>query len=374
MRYTHIRKSPVVTLLSPSPALSRRAQEALASLFGVVPHPQSDIATDEDDVLDALFAVPFLRKQWDSVASKCEVSGTIIHFLSLQGSSVLNQTTESLSVLSILGTPEGSVAERIRSNRATLAAHISGRVTRIALKHSLGRSLTVHDLLGLGGGLPLLQTSLDSGQASRPTRSASDIGLREVALPHFDNSLYSDGRSLLSTLSDSPLHRPVVGLYQFQGGLTVRPLPAAEEDRILPAPSFVFNCPNLNELPPLEGARTAKIGYSGTSKRGQLMVAHASLPGLDFRLTDSLEFSSNFSEAQDALLAGSLMELQSENVLLEGGEGRHARTKHDAMDGVGDCWVEFRANVKQPWGFIKKIHPTTTKVTKVVKAPDLPYE
>jgi hypothetical protein len=197
MRYTHIRKSPVVTLLSPSPALSRRAQEALASLFGVVPHPQSDIATDEDDALDALFAAPFLRKQWDSVASKCEVSGTIIHFLSLQGSSVLNQTTESLSVLSILGTPEGSVAERIRSNRATLAAHISGRVTRVALKHSLGRSLTVHDLLGLGGGLPLLQTSLDSGQASRPTRSASEIGLREVALPHFDNSLYSDGRSLL---------------------------------------------------------------------------------------------------------------------------------------------------------------------------------
>ena len=104
------------------------------------------------------------------------------------------------------------------------------------------------------------------------------------------------------------------------------------------------------------------------------MVAHPSLQGLDLRLTDSLEFSSSFSEAQDALLAGSLLELQSENVLLEGGEGRHARMKHDAMDGVGDCWVEFRANVKRPWGFIKKNYPTTGKVTKAVKAPDLPYE
>ena len=373
MRFTHIKKSPVVTLLSPSPALSRRAQEALDSLFGVVPHPQQDMVAGED-ALDALFAAPLLRKQWDSVASKCEVSGTIIHILSLKGSSIMGQTAESLSVLSIVGTQEGSIGESIRSNRATLAAHISGRVTRIALKHSLGHPLTVHDLLGIGGGLPLLKTSFNSVPTSIPTSSSSDTGLREIALPHFDSALYSDGRTLLSTLSDSSLHRPVVGLYQFHRGLTVRPLPAAEEDRVLPAPSFVFSCSNLNKLPPLEGARIAKIGFSGTSKRGQVMVAHPYLQGLDLRLTDSLEFSSSFSEAQDALLAGSLLELQSENVLLEGGEGRHARMKHDAMDGVGDCWVEFRANVKRPWGFIKKNYPTTAKVTKAVKAPDLPYE
>lgn len=359
-----------MTLLSSSPALSRRAQAALQSLFGVA--PQADITSDDDDALDSLFSNPLLRKQWNSVASKCEVSGTIIHFLSVQESSE-NRDTETLSVLSLLGTEDGSVEESIRSSRAILAEHMTGSVTRVALKHSLGRSLTTYDLLGIGGGLPLLR-AIDSTLASDNTSASSDRGLKEVALPHFDDAVYDDGRSLLSTLSESSLHRPAVGLYQFkQRGLALRPLPAATEDRVLPAPSFVFRCSDLEE--PLEGgASTGKIGFSGTSRRGQLMVAHPDLPGLDLRLTDLMEYSSNFAEAQEALMAGSLQELQNENVLLEGGEGRQSNAKSDFMDGVGDCWAEFRANIKQPSGFIKRNPSESVKVAKIAKAPNLPYE
>jgi hypothetical protein len=103
------------------------------------------------------------------------------------------------------------------------------------------------------------------------------------------------------------------------------------------------------------------------------MVAHPDLPGLDFRLTDSLEYSSSFAEAQDALLAGSLLELQSENVLLEGGDGRRELMKPDAKDGEGDCWVEFRANVKRPLEYMKR-NSKTLNAAKVAKVPDIPYQ
>ena len=365
-----------MTLLSTCPALSQRAQEALRSLFGVAPLP--NIALPADDRLDELFSnLPF-RKRWDSVASECVVSGTIIHFLSIHGSSE-NRDSESLSVLSIAGICESSPEADVISSRALLADQISGQVTRVTLKHSLGRLLSVQDVLGIGGGLPLLHQmdAIQSSSRSKSETALSDgIGFREVAVPHFDDAVYSDGRSLLSTLSDSTLKRAAVGLYLVQDCLAVRPLPAATADRMLPAPSLVFSCPDLDNPPILKGARLGKIGFSGNSRQrrqGQLMVAHPDLPGLDLRLSDSTDYSSSFAEAQDALLAGSLQELQNENVLLEGGDGRHERTKADVRDGEGDCWAEFRANVKRPSGFVKR-NSQAVKVTKVAKVPDIPYQ
>lgn len=377
MRCTRITKAPVVTLLSSSTALSHRAQEALRSLFGVVRLP---LVAFRDDSLEARFSnIPF-RKRWDSVASECQVSGSIIHFLSIQGSSE-NRDSESLSILSIAGMCEGSPEERVRSSRALLADQISGQVARVTLTHSVGRRLSVQDVLGIGGGLPLLHQIDLLRSPYRPhntsaSATSDSIGFREIALPHFDDAAYSDGRSLLSTLSDSTLTRAAVGLYLVQDCLALRPLPAASEDRMLPAPSLVFSCRNLDDPPVLQGARIGKIGFNGTTRKrrqGQLMVAHPDLPGLDFRLTDSMEYSSSFAEAQDALLAGSLQELQNENVLLEGGDGRHERMKPDAKDGEGDCWVEFRANVKRPLGFMTR-KSKTLYVTKVAKVPDIPYQ
>lgn len=369
-----------MTLLSSSPALSQRAQAALSSLFGLVSIP--NIALPADDQLDALFSnFPMFQKKWDSVASECELSGSIIHFLSLKGSSE-NRKSESLSVLSIAGMCESSPEANIRSCRALLADQISSQVTRVTLTHSLGRLLSVQNVLGIGGGLPLLHQidaiqSFNRTKSNAPVSAAFDgVGFCEVALPHFDDAVYTDGRSLLSTLSDSTLKRAAVGLYLVQDCLAVRPLPAAAEDRILPAPSLVFSCPDLDNPPILKGARIGKIGFSGNTRQrrqGQLMVAHPDLPGLDLRLSDSKEYSSSFAEAQDALLAGSLQELQNDNVLLEGGDGRHERMKSDARDGDGDCWAEFRATVKQPSGFVKR-NSNAVKVTKVAKAPDIPYE
>lgn len=378
MRCTRTTNAPVVTLLSSSTALSFRAQDALRSLFGVVPLP--NVAVRKDDSLDALFSKLPFRKRWDSVASECGVSGSIIHFLSIQGSSE-NRDSETLSMLSIAGTSEGSPEDRVGSSRALLADQISGQVTRVTLKHSVGRLLSVQDVLGIGGGLPLLH-QIDLLRSPNRPCNANDsapfdiIGFREVALPHFDDATYSDGRSLLSTLSDSTLKRVAVGLYLVQDCLALRPLPAALEDRVLPAPSLVFSCRKLDDPPVLKGARIGRIGFSGTTRKqsqGQLMVAHPDLPGLDFRLTDSLEYSSSFAEAQDALLAGSLLELQSENVLLEGGDGRRELMKPDAKDGEGDCWVEFRANVKRPLEYMKR-NSKTLNAAKVAKVPDIPYQ
>ena len=52
------------------------------------------------------------------------------------------------------------------------------------------------------------------------------------------------------------------------------------------------------------------------------------------------------------------------------------------MNGLGDCWVEFRANMKQPLGFVRKALKSAHSGTstgklapkRIVKAPNIPYE
>lgn len=401
----------VITLLSSSPALSRRAQTALQSLLKVEPVSFTADSIKDGDALDGIIPFRSNSTSWDSVVSREAASGTILHFLSINGS-VENRDKEQLSVLSLVEQEAGvgsssSVDESIQFSRNLLAEQINNRAgqsffspsstTKIAMKHSLlGQSVTTNDLLGFGGGLPLLKplagASLEAASSPEVTtkknKNEPTIRFKELCIPHFDDASYPDGSTLLSTLSES-LHRPAVGLYQFRcnenhKGIAVRPLPSAKEDRMLPFPSLVFYKSNDDESnstddgnaasKPDDGCRTAKIGFS-SSKTGQYMVSHPDLPGLDIRLTDTEDFSSHFAEAQQALLAGSLSELQSNNVLLEGG-GDNNESRSDSMNGLGDCWVEFRANMKQPSGFFNKrsANSSSSSQPKVAKAPDIPYE
>lgn len=397
----------VVTLLSSSPALSRRAQAALQSVLGIEPVAGNSKNNNDDDKLNALFQTPLFRNtQWDSVASK-DPSGTILHFLSVAGSDE-NRENEQLSVLSLVEQHQHDDSTTIQASRNLLAEKMKesgssfapSSMMKITMKRSLGKPLNSCDVLGYGGGLPLLKTSSPQKEAattttleSAPSKEDGIPRFKEICLPYFDDASYPDGRTLLSTLSES-LHRPAVGLYQFRDTLAVRPLPSAKEDRVLPQPSFVFYKSDIahdaltftgkgkedttgmvsyvkNNSNIDNGVRTAKIGFS-SSFRGQYMVSHPDLPGLDIRLTDTDTFSSHFPEAQQALLAGSLAELQSNNVLSDGVDGKANRS--DAMNGLGDCWVEFRANMKQPSGFIKHRRTDAAKPPRVAKIPDLPYE
>ena len=68
-------------------------------------------------------------------------------------------------------------------------------------------------------------------------------------------------------------------------------------------------------------------------------------------------------------MAGSLGELQSTNALLSGAEPG----SDDDKLGNADCWVEVRANMKKPSGYLRRAGSKNTK-TKIAKIPDLPYE
>jgi hypothetical protein len=253
------------------------------------------------------------------------------------------------------------------------------RSLRLIMKHSANRPISVSDIIGFGDGLPLLLLPMNDEETSiQPKSPIKQTGLKEIAIPHYDDLKFPNGQTLLSMLGSSALHRPAVGLYQWpNNGVAIRPLPSAKEDRVLPAPSLVFYCDDLDQAADkmsLLGAASAKIGFNGLQNSGQLMVSHPSLPGLDIRLTDSTEYTSAYPEAQEALLASSLGELQNANVLLKGGkENKTTRAQTDERANVGDCWVEFRANLKQPSGFMNR-SVKSGRVRRVAKAPDLPFE
>jgi hypothetical protein len=222
--------------------------------------------------------------------------------------------------------------------------------------------------------------------------------LREIAVPFFPEM-----SSLQQQLSQSSLHRPIPGLYQyirpnlksnvntsnatnFKDGLILRPLPSAAEDFRLPQPSIVCQCSSLSKGQEVVennlGARTAKIGWrGGNGQNGSLMVSHPSIRGLDIRLVevaDEWVLNSYFDEAQDALLAASLNDLQSSHVITEGSEGKEKDIERrvDPKNLNADCWVETRANVKNPLGYFRlsKRWSTDSQKNAVAKPPDLPFE
>lgn len=209
--------------------------------------------------------------------------------------------------------------------------------------------------------------------------------LRELVLPYFPAV-----SSLQTTLSQSPLLRPLTGLYQYpvgagngketeveritktpMSGLIIRPLPAAQEDLRLSPPSLVFQSKSLVEAQTLIeekiGGRTSKIGWRGNGQLGSLIVSHPSITGLDVRIcetnSDEWVLSGSFDESQDSLLAGSLADLQSVNVM---SDGKHGDVEKTAANTGGDCWVEVRSNLKH-FTSRKKSNPLT-----VAKPPDLP--
>lgn len=388
-------RSPVVSLFSSSAASSRLAQEVLRNLFPTI-EPSSLLRQDDelDDELDQALKLPGLSRRWDSVASKCVSSGTIFHFLSLtsNGSDVAstneNRTGGHLSLLGVTNsqTRKQSDADSVQESRRLIASHVCTedgrylRSLRLIVKHAAGRHISVSDIIGFGAGLPLLYLPMNDDLSSiEPKSPRQPAGLKEIAIPHYDDGKFPDGQTLLSMLGSSTLHRPAVGLYQWPNhGVAIRPLPSAKEDRILPAPSLVFYCEDLDQaadtLSTL-GAVSAKIGYNGLQNSGQLMVSHPNLLGLDIRLTDSTDYTSSYPEAQEALLASSLAELQNANVLLEGGkENKATRAQMDERVNAGDCWVEFRANMKRPLGFVNPRVKSGGRVRRIAKAPDLPYE
>ena len=194
--------------------------------------------------------------------------------------------------------------------------------------------------------------------------------LRELALPFFPQP-----NTIQTKLSMSSFHRPLPGLYQFNkgnnDGLILRPIPAAKEDLRLPPPSLVFQCESLADAQAqiekqLQG-HTFKIGWRGHGQLGSLMVAHPSILGLDIRISETWVPNSGFDEAQDSLLAGSLEELQSAHVVLEG-------KSFVREDRLGDCWIETRANISHPSGFMKQLLSPKKQTVTVAKPPSIPYE
>lgn len=374
MNRTRFLSSPLVTLLSPSPVASRKAQLLLSALCGLEEVPLTFSSSGDD--LDKAFQsfIPGFSRQWDSIGSKCPVSGSLIHFCSLTSpnSKVDDKRHGSFSLLAITDVPTTTEnGEAIIKFRTLFASHVQERASIIKMK-SIRRPVSAEELLRTvaRGGLPLLslpQSVLeDNGESRRDDNQ--DAGLKEVVIPYYDYATYADGSTIFSNIGHARLKRPKVGVYEWTGSSTrIRPLPTAAEDQRLPPPSLIFHCENHEEVGVQQyGATTAKIGYGGNGN-GQLMLLHKDLAGLDVRFCSQNGVSSTFSEAQESLLAASLNELQSTNTLLACGE----KAKDDDRLGNSDCWAEFRANVKRPSGFL---HRSSRKQRTAAKAPDIPFE
>lgn len=385
MRSTRRTLSPVVTLLSPSPAASRRAQELLGSIFGL-----GDVSLDQhvihnNDVLNAKFRSSLGALNWDSVASRCPKSGSLIHWLSIE-----NATNDqgSFSLLGVSRMETKDANHPIEESRALMASNFPSSVLSLKLRNFLKRPITSDTLLRRHQGLPVLD--LPQGEASTSKSNISEGGkdlakgsfLKEVAFTVYDDALYEDGSTVLAQLSQSALSRPVTGVYEWPTNgsrVCLRPLPAAETDLKGSAKPLVltFHCGSLEQAMEQQSANNnissqtqftlSKIGYTGKGN-GQLRIQAAAssnnvnpLNGLDVRWCERTKPTSMFTEAQESLLASSLPELQSANVLKASGKDQPG--EDDARIGSSDCWVEVRTMVQNPRGF------APSRKSRVASAP-----
>ena len=460
MRPSRTNLAPVITLLSPSPAASRKAQEILGSVFGLQEEQHVDFLLEDapttstttsrsKDPLNAKFQSPLLpatmsKQHWDSVASKCPTSGAVIHCLAIGNGNSRNDSSEPSSntytssgafeLLGITGTgtststdtpsvedstndtrADTSATASIASARRLLSSHFPNSLFSFKLRHWMQRPITADALLKRHQGLPVLDLNLDldasagSGAAagndeggSSSSSSNNNIRLKEVAFTIYDDAVYEDGSTVQSQLSQSSLLRPVTGVYEWPNndhshsrsavpGVCLRPLPAAKRDlRGSSRPVVLaFHCDSVDQILEEYQARLvdshskndaespaihfSKIGYTG-QKRGQLRLQatnHNSgnnknslinyLPGLDIRWCESTKPMSMFNEAQESLLASSLLELQSTNVLKA--TGSQEPGLEDERIGSSDCWTEVRTMVRNPRGFVSGKGP------KIATAP-----
>ncbi len=237
---------------------------------------------------------------------------------------------------------------------------------------------------------PCLQNTADHFvEATLPKWQVGD--LKEIVIP-FDFSNTAPGNSRATTFIDTlsrtnqdKFNRPVTGLYQLPySNVCIRPIPMGKEDRqsnVSPTLIFQSSVEHMDGiLKRYDTTKTQdrttkfmKIGYTGRQSDGQIMISDGSqYGGMHVRLCSQQKPSSVFAEAQDSLFASSLSELQSQDVLLAKKE-----SSADPRTNNTDCWVEFRANLRHPLGFLPSssfLSTASSSPPKIAKAPNLPYE
>ena len=217
--------------------------------------------------------------------------------------------------------------------------------------------------------------------------------LKEIVIPFdFSSTTYQNNQSttfmdILSSTYHHQHRRPVTGLYQLpHSNVYIRPIPMAKEDRqCCTSPTLIFHSDTeyMDEAQKQHNAadnntsttKLMKIGYSGRASYGQLMISDTNrFGGMHIRLCAQHQPTSMYAEAQDSLLASSLSELQSKDVLLSNTD---SSTSTDPRTNNTDCWVEFRANLRHPLGFISSSLLSSNAPSnppKIAKAPNIPYE
>jgi len=428
MRPTLVRTHPVLTFVSGSTASNQKAQEFFCSVFSFqeLAPPSNTNNVDKNDKLSQSASLGiFSGPELSSTAIQCPSTGTILHFLSLDESPFYSskkndkRNDHPLSLLAITNsvTPHDPTSsqqsswESIQNARDFISPHVDslsllkvGAVSKIVSRHFHST-----DLVTSSTTLPLIQIPSNNPLSSSLTLSSlSNLdapSLREVVLPHTEES------HLPTTLSKFPrsIHpitsKPIIGLYSYPHSssktaspLHLRPLPAAPHDRFFGIPSLIFQCqdlyPTKTQLQSKLDCQMEKVGFSNSQNlKGQYRIRSSFIDGMDIRLCHAHNLSSSFAEAQESLLAGSFDELQNYQVL---SEGKHTTNNDDEgsndenekeivehwqkMKKDGDCWVEFRSTIKSPAGFfngspmMKKTNSRENQGPKVATAPNLPYE
>lgn len=180
-----------------------------------------------------------------------------------------------------------------------------------------------------------------TNESSQFSLARRDGQLKEIALP-------DPGRKLMDTLENHPsIVRAVTGVYCLPAsGVCLRPLPLAQQDHRLTVPTLVFHYSSETTATApgstIPNNPWARIGDRGGSHAWGQWIHTELLTHLDVRLCARTGLPQPlWAEAQSSLLAGSLDGLQSNRVL------DATTTEMDARTNRADCWIEFRAQVKQ---------------------------
>jgi hypothetical protein len=266
--------------------------------------------------------------------------------------------------------------------------------------------------------------------------------LKEIAIPTYLNESTSTDSSisdnftenLLNRISmlattesndntqpdqNSSIHRVLPGLYQLNDAtkLCIRPIPVAENDQHISAPTLIFHTPNLDtfaqnqqqgdedssKVTTKRNIKYSKIGYNGQGI-GQIMIQSEPYIGFDIRYCSRTVPSSMFCETQGSLLAGTISSLQSDyiqnndigtttknddgSVLTTASSTRKKSgiivTKHSSTvtssipvsstDDDRHCWTEFRESLKYPQRYLDSKMNTQKQCQRIAPSQNLPYE
>ena len=314
--------APVITFLSPNPAASRRAVERLkqwtttTTTMSEKDDPLTTTTIGSSSPLETIVeagvsssSFSALDLPWEAVALQCRETGTILQWIATQvnnndddRTSASTTTTVSSSSAAasfphaLLGIQLIASTNELSGARESLFVQMREQLSSFSSSWKLpilarwsswtGRTIAPHHLLGTSR-LPVLQLDDDTTRRSSIIQNApsqTSGTLKELVIPTYDDAEYvhRDGQTLLERLSGSPsVTRPVTGLYRLPNGLTLRPLPTARHDRLLPGPSLIFhksfheleslptNNNNTNNTATLLGGldcQVSKIGYTGHDK------------------------------------------------------------------------------------------------------------